>query len=147
MKALRIVLATLTISIFATSCKKEAKRDTTEKFISEFKAAQAKGIDEVMKLVYKKDQIPEKFLKIAKESLKSDDSLKVKSITTKKFDDKDYDKNVEMLKKAKMKLPVKPTHNLVIEYEPTDKVTDAKSEYTIAKVEGQFYIIAPIKAE
>ena len=152
MNAIKIALSALIVSAVVCSCSKKdakaaAKLDTVEKFKAEYKKCHAKGVDEVVKLMYKNDQIPEDMMKIMKESMASDAGLKIKSITTEKFDDPDYEKGVAAIKKRNMTMPVKPTHNLKITYEPKGKMTAASASMPIAKVDGSFYLISPLKAQ
>jgi hypothetical protein len=146
MNAIKTALATLLVGTVLCSCKKsEAKLDTPEKFVAEYKACHAKGINDIMGLFYKKDQIPENMLKLMEESEKAFIGLKIKSVTTEPFDATDYDKGVEAMKGMNMKMPVKPTHNIKIVYE--NKAGAAESTMPIAKIDGSFYLISPLKAQ
>jgi hypothetical protein len=155
MNAIKIALSALIVGAVVCSCKKKeadtpaksaAKLDTLEKFTAEYKKCHAKGVDEVMKLVYKNDQMPEKVMKIMKESMASDAGLKVKSITTEKYDDSNDAMMTAAMAKQGMKMPVKPTNTLKVVYEQKEGV-EGSTEMPIAKVDGSFYLITPVKAQ
>ena len=150
MKTIKNTLILVLAGVALVSCKQKdatASRDTAEKLTAAYEEAQAVGVDEVMKLVYKADQIPEKMQALMRESMAGTGDLKIKSITTEPFEDANFDASVEAMKKMGMMMPVKPTHYMKVVYEPEGELSGATESLPIAKVDGSFYLIAPITAK
>jgi len=148
MKTIKMTLSALAVALLACSCGRDSDaRDTPEKLIAEYRKCHEAGGKGIVALVYKSDQIPEKYREILRASIKEDADHEIREITVESYDNSNEAMMIEVLKKQGLKMPATPTNTLRIAFEDKGPVKNRVTEVPIALIDGSYYLLAPIKAE
>ena len=153
MNAIKTTMTLLVAVLACVSCAKNEKQDeketntgnASEQFIESYKQAATVGTDEVMKLVYRGDQLPEMVDKDFRAMIESDISKKLVSVEIVPFDQPDYDQQAKVFKGMGLMMPTKPTNMLKLTHEEENGTSS--TSIPMGKMDGKYYLFTLIKEE